>query len=177
MARCKFPRALTAPCHRASPLVGVHRLLVLTPVTWGTITQLPSWLPVAEDPGPAGPASLLGTRLFPALLALLSQCCQPSTLRPLCGWWGLVWHPVGTGVKRLCRAGLRANSGDESLLLSHFKPFPLGGIFFYLLQCKTRSSASAAGAELCQHPSQSLQNPAGAGEGGGELGRTPTQPR
>lgn len=156
---------------------------------WGSIG---SWCSRLRHGGPS-PSSRPGSpwQRIPVLLAQplcwghgfsrcswpsFYQCCQPSTLRPLCGRWGLVWHPVGTGVKRLCRAGLRANSGDESLLLSHFKPFPLGGIFFYLLQCKTRSSASAARAELCQHPSQSLQNPAGAGEGAGELGRTPTQP-
>ena len=60
------------PCHGASPLVGVHRSLVFTPGTWGTVIRLPSWLPMAEDSGCAGPASLLGTRLFPVLLALLS---------------------------------------------------------------------------------------------------------
>lgn len=38
--------------------------------------------------------------------------------------------------KWLCRAGLRAKSGGESLLLSHFKPLPLGGTFFIFCNVK-----------------------------------------
>lgn len=69
--------------------------------------------------------------------------------------------------KWLCRAGLRAKSGAKSLLLSHFKPFPLGGTFFIFCNVKQGAQHQLLGLSCASTPYRACKIPLVQGMGGG----------